>query len=96
MRRGSQSIVRPFQMFMFARTSPRTSTRSASRQLERFTVVLHTLYAHSRGTPLYPPFVRGGKETGRSVSILPPYEGGIQGGECAATQGWAQRNRYAL
>jgi hypothetical protein len=64
--------------------------------LERFTVVLHTLDAHSRGTPLYPPFVRGGKETGRSVSVLPPYEGGIQGGEFAATQGCATQSLRAL
>jgi hypothetical protein len=58
--------------------------------LERRTVVLHTFDALSRGTPPYPPFVRGGKETGRTDSILPPYEGGIQGG--SSHRPWGVRN----
>jgi serine/threonine protein kinase len=73
----------------------RREARSAA-QLHH-TRALHGCVAYAQGSlpknPPYPPFVRGGKETGRSVSILPPCEGGIQGGEFVATQGCAHRNR---
>ena len=59
--------------------------------LECFTIGLHTLDVVDRRTPPGPPFVRGGRETGRPASFSPPYEGGARGGlridhEACATQ----------
>ena len=50
----------------------------------------------ARQNPPVSPLRKGGRETGRSVSMLPPCEGGIQGAVFAATPRCAQRNHYAL
>ena len=61
---------------------------------------LHDCVAHTPGSmrihPPVSPLRKGGKETGRSVSILPPYEGGIQGGSSGASVECMQHNRKAL
>ena len=51
----------------------------ADSYVERFTVVLHTLEALSRKTPLYPPFVRGERKRVAPSQCSPLTKGGYRG-----------------
>ena len=80
-----------------ARGTRRTSSGRSRRARMACVRATHGCIAYTRRSlpknPPVSPLRKGEKETGRSVSMLPPYEGGIQGGVFAFTPGCAQRNR---
>ena len=60
------------------------------------TIESRTPYGRCEYTPPDPPFVRGGKETARSASFSPPYEGGVRGGSSFEDIACMQANREPL